>query len=249
MSADSRPVEHVPEIRHRGPTLAGLLALGLGSSIAPLDTLVNVAFPALSLAFSKSVAEIQWVIIPFALVQTCLAISFGKIGDRVGHRRVFMLGLLIAAIALAGCAWAPSFEILVIMRVFQGIGTGLVIGVAPALLSWLYPSGQQRRAMAMYTALFGFGMAIGPLAGGWLVATFGWPGVFWIRTPIALLALVLMLFQGRIGESAEARAARGSLAGKPFDAAGATLLGIWLLGVVVSANFGAPTLCSRRQPF
>ncbi|MEZ5650465.1 MAG: MFS transporter [Burkholderiaceae bacterium] len=237
MSAPAQRADVAHDARRGRPSPIGLLALGLGTSVAPLDTLVNVAFPALSDAFAITVNEIQWVIIPFALVQTGLAISFGKLGDRLGHRRVFMLGLAIAALALAGCASATSFAMLVAMRVLQGIGTGLVIGVAPALVSWLYPPTQQRNAMAMYTALFGFGMAVGPLAGGWLVEHFGWAGVFWVRVPIALTALVLMIAARTIGDSQEARSARGVLTGKPFDIAGALLLGGWLMGIVAAANF------------
>lgn len=215
----------------------GLLAVGLGTSIAPLDTLVNTAFPPLSTHFGITVGEIQWVVIPFALVQTGLAVSFGKLGDRLGYRRVFICGLLVAALALLGCALAESFGMLVVMRVLQGLGTGLVIGVAPAMVSWIYPPAEQRRAMAAYTALFGFGMAIGPLAGGWLIEWFGWPAVFWVRTPIALLAAVLVWQDRALGDSLEARQARGNLAGKPFDLAGALWLGAALSGVVATANF------------
>ncbi len=218
------------------PARLAIAAVGLGTSIAPLDTLVNVAFPALSEAFAITVTQIQWVIIPFALVQTGLAVAFGKIGDRLGHRRVFLLGLALAAMALAGCAMAPTFGVLVAMRVLQGIGTGMVIGVAPALVSWLYPAAEQRRAMALYTALFGLGMAIGPLAGGWLVQQFGWPGVFWIRVPIALAAMLMVMTLDSTRDTNEAREARNALAGKPFDLAGALLLGAWSMGIVVAAN-------------
>ncbi|MEZ5740323.1 MAG: MFS transporter [Burkholderiaceae bacterium] len=214
----------------------GLVALGLGIAAAPLDTTVNVAFPALSDAFSIPITQIQWVIIPFALSQTSLGIAFGKLGDRLGHRRIFVAGLVLVALALAGCALATSYGMLIAMRVAQGLATGLLIATGPAIASFLHPPQEQRRAMAAYTALFAVGLASGPLLGGVLIDAFGWPAVFWVRVPIALAGLLLFVLQPGLGNSDEARSARSSLAGKALDWRGALLLALGLVALVMTIN-------------
>ncbi|MFK7963719.1 MAG: MFS transporter [Burkholderiaceae bacterium] len=204
-----------------------VLVIGLGTLIAPLDTAVNVAFPAITEAFEIPISEIQWIITMFGLAQVSLTLVFGKLGDRYGHRRVFMAGLLFSAVALALCAAASTYASLVTMRVLQGVGAGLVMACGPALVTIILPPDQRRQALAFYTLFMGLGMFLGPLLGGALVQSVGWPGVYWARIPIALLAFALVWRMRELEDNPALKTARAQARLAPLDLAG--------LGAVVLA--------------
>jgi MFS family permease len=167
----------------------GLLIISCGAMLGPLDSAVNIAFPAITTAFGLRVSDIQWVVICYVLAQSCFSIVFGKLGDLYGHRRVFMVGAALATIIHALAGFAPNYPALVAMRGLQGIAIGIAMSCGPALATFLYPPARKRAALSFYTMLFGVGLAIGPILGGWLIEHYGWPAVFWYRAPIALAAL------------------------------------------------------------
>lgn len=171
---------------------SGLLTIGLGASIAPMDFAVNVAFPAITAAFELDVQSIRWVVICYVITYASLMLAFGKLGDVVGHRRVFHAGLLTGTLAFIACGLAPTYDWLLVARMLQGIATALVLSCAPALV--VAVCGEQRRTWAlsryaMMTALAGI---LGPIIGGAGILWLGWAGVFWFRLPVTLLALVLL---------------------------------------------------------
>ncbi len=172
--------------------LLGLAIVCLGALLSPLDTTVNTAFPVITAAFSLPLADIQWVVIPYVLAQSIFALVFGHLGDRFGHRRIFALGLAACALSHAAVALAPDYGVMVAMRVFQGAAVGMTVACAPALATLLFPPSGKALALARYAAAFSLAMAIGPWIGGLLLGAFDWPGVFWFRVPIALVALALV---------------------------------------------------------
>jgi MFS family permease len=164
----------------------------LGSLVAPLDTTVNTAFPVITGAFGLALRDIQWVVIPFVLAQTSLALVFGHLGDRIGHRRVFAAGMAACVLGHLAVALAPDFPLLVAGRVLQGMAVGMAVSCAPALVTLLVPPADKARMLAVYAAVNSLGMALGPWVGGLLLQALGWPGVFLFRAPIALLALLML---------------------------------------------------------
>ena len=169
----------------------GLAIVFLGVLVGPLDTTVNTAFPVITAAFSLPLRDIQWVVIPFVVAQSAASLVFGHLGDRLGHRRVFALGLAASALAHAAAAMAPDYPTLVAMRGLQGAAVGMAVACAPALATLLFPAERKAAVLALYAAVFSLGMALGPWLGGLLLAA-GWPAVFWFRVPLSLLALALM---------------------------------------------------------
>jgi MFS family permease len=207
--------------------LLRLAPLLIGTSIVPLDGMVNVAFPAVLAAFALDVPQIQWLVICYVLTYGALLLAVGRIGDVLGHARVFRLGLAWSALAFVACAAAPSYEWLLGARVLQGVGAALVLGCGPALATAPFPEAMRVRALAAYAAGVAAGGAIGPVLGGVLVQGFGWPAVWAVRAPIALGAL--WLARGM------AVPARGS-AREPFDLPGAVLLTATVAGAVLAVN-------------
>jgi len=195
----------------RSPVV-GLVLVCAGALVGPLDTAVNVAFPAITGAFGLPLRAIQWIVISFVVAQSVFTLVFGRLGDLFGHRRIFAIGMAACALAHFAMGFAPSYGWLVAMRAVQGVAVGVAVACAPALATLLFPPQDKRRVLAVYVATFSFGLALGPLAGGALVDWLGWPGVFWFRAPLALLVLLLLPLladvQAPRAQAAEAEAAR-----------------------------------------
>lgn len=163
----------------------------LGAVVAPLDTAVNVAFPAIVAAFGVAQRDIVWVVISFVLTQSLSSLLFGRLGDLYGHRRMFIAGIVGSILAHAALAFAADYLSLVALRALQGAAVGMTMACAPALVSGACLPDQRPRALALYASAVSAALAIGPIAGGWLVEVLDWPGVFLFRVPVALLALLL----------------------------------------------------------
>src|SRR6266567_1344790 len=204
-----------------------LILVGLGISVVPLDTAVNIAFPDITGSFGLPIPMIQWVVICYVLTHAGLMLAFGRVGDMWSHGRVFRAGLLWSVGAFLLCAAAPSFGWLLFFRFLQGIGAGLIISCAPALVTSLYPEARRSHALGIFTLMFALGSAVGPLIGGALVAHWGWPGVFWFRAPIALTSLIFLrgLPQGA-----------GAGRDQRFDIFGAVMLAFGLAGLLLAFN-------------
>jgi len=210
-----------------GSSARALAIVLLGSVVAPLDSAVNAAFPAITAAFSLDVAAIRWIVISYLVAFSSLVIVSGRLGDLFGYRRVFGAGLLVSAAAFLACGLAPAYSWLLAARVLQGVGVALVLGSGPALALSIYPESERTRVLARYAAAFALALAAGPIVGGALVDAFGWQAVYLARAPVALAAWLLL---GRIPVPP-------MKPGRSFDAAGSLLLATWtgslLLGIAL----------------
>jgi MFS family permease len=200
--------------------------VGLGTAVVPLDTSVNIAFPAITRGFGLATADIQWVVICYVLTYTALTLALGRIGDIYGHARVFRAGLIWSTVALALCALAPTFASLLVARFLQGIGAALVLSCGPALATATYGEARRSRALGFYIMMFGVGSTLGPWLGGALVQQWDWPAVFAFRVPVA--AAALLLSRGLPAPPSGAR--------EPFDFTGAVLLAAALTAMLLTFN-------------
>ncbi len=197
--------------------------VGLGASLAPLDIAVNVALPAITAHFRLEIGDVQWLVICYVLVYGSLMLVCGKLGDLFGHRLIFRLGLLVSAIGCAACAAAPDWPLFLWARAAQGVGTALALSCTPALAISVYPADQRLRALAGFAMTMSLAAAIGPFVGGVVVELWGWPAVYWMRVPIALVTLALAsLLPAPRPES------------RPFDAPGAMLLAAAMSALLLS---------------
>jgi MFS family permease len=205
--------------------MLGLLVVGLGTLLAPLDTAVNIAFPSITHAFGLTLEDIRWVVIAYVLTYASLMLAFGRLGDLVGYRPIFQVGLAVSALGFLTCSLAPTYAALLLGRALQGVGAALILSCGPALVTSLLPESARGRALAFYAGVIAIGGALGPLVGGALVARWNWPGVFWFRVPVAMLALALspLIARGRSHTSM-----------REFDAFGALLLVAWLSALLLA---------------
>jgi MFS family permease len=157
-----------------------------GAFVVSLDSMMNIAFPAIAAAFAVPADRIRWVVICYVLTYALTAFAGGAAADRLGHTPVFRagVGLSVAAFVMGGTA--PSFGWLLVARIVQGVAGGLVYGTAPALSTAGVPAGLRGRRLGFLSGAIALAGALGPLAAGLLVQAFGWRAVYHVRAPLAL---------------------------------------------------------------
>ena len=193
-----------------------LAAAVLGTGMAFLDgTVVNVAIRRIGTDLDASLAELQWVVNSYLLALASLILVGGSLGDRLGRRRMFTVGVIWFAIASAACALAPNPEVLIAARAVQGIGAALLTPGSLAMMQGSYRPEDRARAIGLWSGMAGISTVLGPFLGGGLVQTVGWEYIFWINVPIA--AAIVVITARHVPESRDPQAARR------FDLLGATL--------------------------
>ncbi|MCQ4079925.1 MFS transporter [Streptomyces sp. RB6PN25] len=170
-----------------------LVAVSFGFFMVILDvTVVTVAVPSLGSDLRAGASALQWVVDGYTLAFAALMLLCGRLGDRFGHRRTFVAGLVVFTAASAACGAAPTAGLLIAARLVQGIGAALMVPASLALLRAAYPEPEARaRAFGAWAALSGLGAAAGPLVGGLAVRFLDWRAAFGINLPFGLLAIVL----------------------------------------------------------
>jgi DHA2 family methylenomycin A resistance protein-like MFS transporter len=152
-------------------------------------TVVNVALPKIGTGLGAGVAGLQWVVDGYSLALAALLLASGTVGDRWGHKRVVLVGMLVFGVASLGCAVAPVTGVLIAARAVQGIGAALLLPGTLAIVSRAYPEpGEQARAIGVWAGIGGVALPAGPLLGGLLVDGPGWRWVFAINVPIVVIA-------------------------------------------------------------
>ena len=164
-----------------------------GALVVSLDSVVNVAFPAMAEAFAVPPEAMRWVIICYVGTYAVMAFVGGAAADRLGHGRVFTAGLALSVAAFVLGALAPTLPSMLVARMVQGLGGGLVYGTAPSLGTLGVPAAARGRALGFVNAGMGVGFAAGPLLAGLLIEVAGWRAIFWARVPCALAVLVCTL--------------------------------------------------------
>jgi EmrB/QacA subfamily drug resistance transporter len=232
-----------------------LVATVLGSGMTMLDgTVVSVALPAIGRDLHASLDGLQWTVNGYTLTLAALILLGGSLGDLLGRRRVFLVGVVWFALASLLCGLAPNLLVLVLARALQGVGGALLTPGSLAILQASFRHDDRARAIGAWSGLGGLAAAIGPFAGGWLVQGPGWRWVFLLNLPLA--ALVVLTTVRFVPESSDPEAvpaldvpgavlAAAGLAGLTFGLiawpdAGPAAVSVWgplLVGVLGLAAF------------
>jgi EmrB/QacA subfamily drug resistance transporter len=212
-----------------------LVAAALGLGLNVLDgTIVNVALPSIQRDLHSSFSTVQWVVNAYLLSFAILVATGGRLGDILGRRRIFLLGVGVFAAASAGCGVAPDNTVLLVGRVIQGAGAALMIPATLALIVTNFPPALVPRAIGLWTAVTGVALAIGPVLGGVLTKDVTWRAIFYLNVPIALIAFIIARVAAR--ESRDERASRR------IDYAGIVTLSLGLvagvLAVIEASSWG-----------
>jgi EmrB/QacA subfamily drug resistance transporter len=170
-----------------------LAVMSVGTMIVFLDdTVVNTALPRISLDLHAATSGLQWVVDAYVLTLAGLLLFFGSLGDRYGRKRVMTIGLVVFAGASAGAATSSTLGVLIAMRALQGLGAAMVLPATLSIITNVFPREERSRAIAVWTAVGGVAVGLGPVIGGYLIDASGWSSVFWLQVPVALTALAGM---------------------------------------------------------
>lgn len=199
------------------PALGRVLAtVSVGFVVTQLDvTIVNIALPEIGANLHANVAGLQWVVDAYTLAFAVLMLSAGALGDRFGARRLYAAGIVLFALASLACGVASGAPMLVAARALQGIGAAAMLPNSLALLNQSYGHDPKLRARAvgLWTAAGAISIAAGPVAGGLLIAAFGWRSIFLVNLPICAAGfLATLLWVPRL-EAAVPATARAETAG------------------------------------
>jgi EmrB/QacA subfamily drug resistance transporter len=247
-------LEHVVPPSHRPPCAESgdrdrrdlrpgwtLVVAVLGSSLAFLDgSFVNVALPVMQRELGIPLDQVQWVVEAYMLLLASLVLVGGALGDRLGRRSVFLAGAVLFAAASIACAAAPSALPLIAARAVQGVGAAMLVPGSLSLISAAYTDDTARgAAIGTWSALGSVVGAIGPVAGGWVVAHASWRWLFLANAPVA--AVIVVLARRHVAET------RDGDAPPHVDVVGASLVTV-ALGLIVCGLLDAQRLGHFASP-
>jgi EmrB/QacA subfamily drug resistance transporter len=157
-----------------------------------LDALVVItALPAIHRDLGASLATLQWTVNSYTLAYAAGITTAAALGDRVGRRRVFVVGLALFAVASAACALAPTAELLIAARAAQGVGAAIIMPLSLTILTTAFPVERRGAIVGIWGGIAGLATASGPLVGGAITQGLDWHWIFWINVPIGLIAALL----------------------------------------------------------
>jgi len=200
-----------------------LMVTSLASFLVPYTvSSLNVALPAISASFDIDAVTLGWVTSAYMLTAAICIVPFGKLSDVYGRKRFFILGNILFALGsfLAAVSW--SAPVIITARVIQAFGGAMVFSTSIAIVTSVFPPGERGRAIGIITATIYAGLSLGPFLGGVLTHNIGWPSIFLVNIPLAILVVILTLLYipGEWVESGKRR----------FDLPGACLYGVMLFG-------------------
>jgi EmrB/QacA subfamily drug resistance transporter len=245
----------------------GVLLIGMFMSL--LDaTIVNVALPTIRTSLSASEATLSWIISGYALAFGLALIPAGRLGDRFGHKWVFISGLTLFTVASLACGLAQDGNQLIVARVVQGLAAGIYVPAVTAYIQLLFTGRTRGKAFAIMGAVIGVSSALGPLIGGLLIQAFGntngWRLVFVVNLPIGVIAVIAAIFLLPAGSESSGRSAGVDLLGLLLLSGGLVAILVPLIegqdqgwpvwtylslvgGVVLVALFGAWEVAVARR--
>jgi EmrB/QacA subfamily drug resistance transporter len=214
------------ELAHVGPALGRwvLFATILASCMAFIDSsALNVALPALQAGLHASGAQLLWIVNAYLLMLAALILIGGSLGDKLGRKKIFMLGIGLFMLASLACGLAPTIELLIGARVAQGVGGALMIPGSLAIIGASFGDDRRGRAIGTWSATTTLVTIAGPMLGGFLADAGLWRGIFLINLPLGIAALLVLFF--KVPESRDAQASSA------IDYPGVVLASLGLAGL------------------
>jgi EmrB/QacA subfamily drug resistance transporter len=184
-------------------------------------TIVAVANPVIMRELNSDINSVVWVTSAYLLAYAVPLLVTGRLGDRFGPKRVYLAGLVVFTAASLWCGLSGTIEILIVARVFQGLGASLMSPQTMAVITRIFPPHRRGAAMGMWGAVAGVATLVGPLAGGALVDGLGWEWIFFVNVPVGILAFVMAV---RLVPNLETHAHTFDLVGVALSGAGMFLL-------------------------
>ncbi|PPG01407.1 MFS transporter [Pseudoclavibacter sp. RFBI5] len=212
----------------------GLVFISVAVALIIVDsTIVNVAVPSIVTELGITSTEVQWVQEAYTLVFASLLLLFGSLADRVGRRRLMLIGVVIFALASVAAALAPTGGLLILARLVQGVGGAMILPTTLSIINATFRGRERGIAFAVWGSTIGGMAAVGPLLGGWLTTAFSWRWAFGINVPLGIIIVVgVLLF---VNESREPTQKRIDLVGAALSV---VTFGALVFGLIEGRTYG-----------
>ena len=204
---------------------AALIIAILSSFMTPfMGSSINLALPAIAREFKIDAVILAWIPTAYLLASGVCLVPFGRLADLYGRKKIFGLGMVAFTLSSLLCAVASSAFLLIVFRVFQGIGSAMIFSTGLAILSSVFPPQERGKVLGISVAAVYTGLSLGPVLGGLLTQHFTWRSVFLANLPLGVVILIVILW-GLRQEWAEAR-------GEAFDLRGSIIYGAGITGFI-----------------
>jgi EmrB/QacA subfamily drug resistance transporter len=171
-----------------------LAAVAFGLFMIMLDnTVVNVALPSIGRDLHVQISSLEWVVTAYALTFAALLVTGGKLGDLIGRRRTFVIGIAIFTLSSLACGLATTSGFLVGARAVQGVGAALMNPASLSIITATFPPRERGQAIGIWAGVSAMALAIGPLIGGLIVQNLNWNWIFFINVPVGVLGIVVSM--------------------------------------------------------
>ena len=196
---------------------------------------VNIALPAIGKEFKSDAVLLSWVATSYLLAAAVSLVPFGKLADIYGRKKVFLSGQIIVTVTSLLAAFSVSAPMLIVFRIFQGVGGAMIFATSIAILTSVYPPQERGRVLGIAVAAVYIGLSCGPFFGGWLTQHFSWRSIFLINIPLGLSIIWLVLWKLK-GEWTGAQ-------GDKFDLIGSVIYGAAIVAIMYGITI-IPALAS-----
>jgi EmrB/QacA subfamily drug resistance transporter len=210
---------------------AVLAIVAVGIFMATLDTsIVNISLPTIAHYFGVALSgAVEWVIIAYLVVIAGVLLTIGRLADMIGHKPIWIAGLVIFTVGSAISGAAPSLGLLIAARGLQGLGGALLMSISPAMLTNAFPAHERGRALGLNAVVVAIGVSVGPTLGGIITEHLTWRWIFYVNVPIGVIGFIASM---RV-LTERMRRGRGR-----FDPLGAVLLAVGLVALTMGLSFG-----------
>lgn len=208
---------------------AAVMAIAVGSFMASLDTsVVNVAMPVIQTSFHVTLSMVEWVITAYLLMVSSTLLMFGRLSDLYGHKKMYVTGFAVFTIGSLFCGLSLNIIMLIICRVLQALGAGMMFATGPAIITNAVSAENRGKALSISAIAIAVAVCTGPVIGGFLATLFGWASIFFINLPIGIFGIVFAMKQIPSDHKKDA---------VPFDVIGSVLIFIALILILLPLDF------------
>src|SRR5258706_9158624 len=206
------------------------LVVAIGTFMTMLDaSIVNISLPSIARTFGTPIGgAIEWVIIGYLVTIAATLLTFGRLSDMVGRKPVWLAGLVLFTLGSGACGAASSLPLLIIARVFQGLGGALLFSTSVAIITDTFPAEKRGFALGCNAVVIALGSSVGPVLGGLITEHWNWRWIFYINVPLGICALTgsQRLLRNSVGAQRQ-----------QFDPLGAALLAAGFASLTLALSF------------
>jgi EmrB/QacA subfamily drug resistance transporter len=210
-----------------------VIAISLATFMTTLDAgIVSIAMPTITKDFDSTTQLVSWIIILYGLMLSSLLLTFGKLADTLGYRRLFMIGLVVFTIGSVLCGLAMDIYSLIIFRAIQGVGASMIAALTLAMVSMYLPQESKGKGLGIVSTFLALGIGMGPVIGGVLTQYLSWRWIFFVNVPVCIVALLMGLKHIPADDKSKMKKEK-------FDAAGAGLFFGMIFTFLLAVNNGS----------